>query len=56
MQMVKESLNDGYCDISGSLDDLSLSGELVALQQSLQPQLIASKPRWGKSDCTFPRV
>ena len=27
MQMVKETLNDGYCDISGNLGDLTLLGE-----------------------------
>jgi len=26
MQMVKETLNDGYCDISGNLGDLTLAG------------------------------
>ena len=29
MQVVKESLNDGYCDISGNLSDLTLFSELV---------------------------
>lgn len=28
MQMVKESLNDGYCDISGNLGDLTALGEM----------------------------
>lgn len=28
MQTVKETLNDGYCDISGNLDDLRRFGEL----------------------------
>jgi len=28
MQMVKETLNDGYCDISGNIGDLSLLGEM----------------------------
>lgn len=32
MQIVKESLNDGYCDISGNLGDLTLLGELDILQ------------------------
>ncbi|KAG8743102.1 hypothetical protein FRC10_000402 [Ceratobasidium sp. 414] len=29
MQMVKESLNEGYCDISGSIDDLTLTGDVA---------------------------
>ena len=28
MQMVKESLNEGYCDVSGRLTDMVLVGEL----------------------------
>ena len=31
MQMVKETLNDGYCDISGSIGDLTRQGESGAL-------------------------
>ena len=31
MQMVKETLNDGYCDISGNLGDFMLLGELDTL-------------------------
>ena len=56
MQMVKETLNDGYCDISGNLGDLTLQGELDTPYQSLRPQLIAPKAIWGKSDYIFPRV
>lgn len=29
--MVKESLNDGYCDISGNTGDLTLLGELYTV-------------------------
>ncbi|CAE6384073.1 unnamed protein product [Rhizoctonia solani] len=29
MNVVKESLNEGYCDISGSTDDFSLTGEVA---------------------------
>jgi hypothetical protein len=28
MTMVKESLDEGYCDISGSADDFALAGKL----------------------------
>ena len=31
MQIVKETLNDGYCDISGNLGDLTLVGESGSL-------------------------
>ena len=31
MQMVKETLNDSYCDISGNVGDLSVQGELEKL-------------------------
>jgi hypothetical protein len=31
IRMVKESLNDSYCDISGNVGDLSLLGELGEL-------------------------
>lgn len=30
MAMVKESLNEGYCDISGSTDDFVLAGKFIA--------------------------
>lgn len=56
MQMVKESLNDGYCDISGTLGDLNLLGEFAALHQSLRMQTTAPKARWEKSDCSVPKV
>jgi hypothetical protein len=36
MQMVKETLDGGYCDISGSLGDLTLASELDMLYQSLR--------------------
>jgi len=48
MQMVKETLNDGYCDISGSLGDLSLLGESGTPYRTLQSQTIMSKAIWGK--------
>lgn len=35
IQMVKESLNDSYCDISGNVGDLSLLGELCRLSVTL---------------------
>ena len=56
MQMVKESLNDGYCDISGLLGDLTRLGELNTLCQSLRLPTIVSKVRWGVSHCSVPRV
>ena len=31
MQMVKESLNDGYCDVSGQGGDMSLAGTSLIL-------------------------
>jgi hypothetical protein len=31
MNMVKESLDEGYCDISGSTDDFALAGEFHSL-------------------------
>jgi len=56
MQMVKETLNDGYCDISGNIDDLSFLGKLDAPYQSLQPQITVSKVIWDKSKYIPPRV
>ena len=56
MQTVKETLNDGYCDISGNIGDLTMLGELGTLYRSLRPQLIMSKPRWGKSNYISLRV
>lgn len=47
MQVVKESLNDGYCDISGTLGDLARLGELNTSCQSFQLKTIMSKARWG---------
>lgn len=35
MQIVKESLDDGYCDISGNLGDITCVGELNTLHQPL---------------------
>ncbi len=32
MQQVKESLNDGYCDISGQVGDLNLIGEMGSMK------------------------
>ena len=48
MQMVKESLTDGYCDISGILGDLTRLGELNTLcWQSPRLPTIVSKARRG---------
>jgi len=54
--MVKETLNDGYCDISGNIGDLSFQGKLDAQYQSLRPQITVSKARWGQSEYISPRV
>jgi len=56
MQMVKETLNDGYCDISGNIDDLTFLGKLDAPYQSLLPQITVSKAIWDKSEYIPPRV
>ena len=56
MQVVKETLNDGYCDISGNVGDLSLLGKLGVLYQSFRPEIIVTKARWGKSGYILPRV
>lgn len=34
MQMVKESLNEGYCDISGHPTDMTLVGEYLVIVTS----------------------
>jgi hypothetical protein len=47
MQMVKESLNDGYCDISGHLGDLTRLGELNSSCQSIRLPTTMPKARWG---------
>ena len=56
MQMVKESLNDGYCDISGALGDLARLGELTTSCQSPRLLTIVSKVRWEVLSCFVPRV
>jgi hypothetical protein len=56
MQIVKESLDDGYCDISGNLGDITCVGELNTLYQPLLSQTMVSKGIWGKSDSFVPRV
>jgi hypothetical protein len=56
MKMIKESINDGYCDISGNIDDLSLRGKLGALSQSLRPQVTVSKVIWRGSKYISTRV
>lgn len=47
MEMVKESLDDGYCDISGHLGDLTRFGELNIFYQSIRSPTVISKVRWG---------
>lgn len=32
MQMVKESLNEGYCDISGHPTDMTMVGEMGGIK------------------------
>lgn len=32
MQMVKESLNEGYCDVSGHPTDMTLVGEMGGIK------------------------
>ena len=54
--MVKESLNDGYCDISGNIGDLSLLGKLDTPYQSFRPQITVAKERWEKLESIFRRV
>ena len=50
MQTIKENLNDGYCDISGSVGNILYVGELNTLYQLLLSQMVVSKAMWGKSD------
>ena len=50
MQIIKESLNDGYCDISGSVGNIVYVGELNTSYQPLLSQMVVSKAKWGKSD------
>jgi hypothetical protein len=40
MTMVKESLDEGYCDISGSADDFALAGKLDS--QALWKSMLTS--------------
>jgi hypothetical protein len=44
MQMVKESLDEGYCDVSGRAGDLDLIGMCSVLSCDLLCLLINTKP------------
>lgn len=50
MQTIKENLDDGYCDILGSVGNILYVGELNTLYQLLLSQMVVSKAMWGKSD------
>ena len=45
--MVKESLNDGYCDISGNLGDLTRLGESGTSFQSIRSQTVLVQGEMG---------
>ena len=58
MQMVKESLNEGYCDISGHPTDMTVVGEYTAWSASVVgvQRLTMNQARWGASRSSLPKV